>query len=215
MKSKRLNQLVDLIPRCDVLADVGCDHGYVGIEALLRNIAQRVLFVDVSEMSLKKARDNTPDDVRFRCKYICRDGLGELEADCAVIAGMGGLEIISILSNAKFLPQTLILQPNRNQKDVRKYLETRYTIDYDRMMYCGGIFYNMIVAVRTDRPVALNELELEFGKTNFVGYNKDFYLYLDKEQVKLKKILNDCNDPEVSAKLSLIERAIAVLGGSK
>ena len=36
MLTKRLQKLVSVLPQCEVLADVGCDHGYVGIEALTR-----------------------------------------------------------------------------------------------------------------------------------------------------------------------------------
>ena len=49
MLTKRLEKLVSVIPCSDTLADVGCDHGYVGIEALKRGLANRVVFVDVSD----------------------------------------------------------------------------------------------------------------------------------------------------------------------
>ena len=91
MLTKRLSTIVSVLPKCNVLADVGCDHGYVGLEALNRGVAQRVVFVDVSAPSLEKARQNCPQSLTPRAEFVCRDGLGDLDADCAVIAGMGGL----------------------------------------------------------------------------------------------------------------------------
>lgn len=53
---KRLSAIISLIPQCDSLADVGCDHGYIGAEALASGIAKVVQFCDISEASLNKAR---------------------------------------------------------------------------------------------------------------------------------------------------------------
>ena len=104
MLTKRLQQLVSALPHCNTLADVGCDHGYVGVEALARGIAKRVIFVDVSAPSLQKARQNCPTELLPCADFVCCDGLGSIVADTAIIAGMGGLETISILTNAKHLP---------------------------------------------------------------------------------------------------------------
>ncbi len=213
--SKRLDKLSALIPQCRVLADVGCDHGYVGIEALRTGKARQVVFVDVSPLSLDKARANCPHELIDSVRFVCRDGLGELNSDCAVIAGMGGLEIVSILTKAKFPPPCLILQPNRNAREVRNYLCGQYDVIYDGMIYDGGIFYNMIFAERSEKPQALSNLELEFGKTNLASPTRDFKLFLLKEQAKFSKILNDCSDPKIVEKLSLVEQALSVVGGQQ
>ncbi len=215
MSTKRIDKLVSLLPHSNVLADVGCDHGYVGINALVGGKAKHVVFVDVSALSLNKARDNCPPSLLPSCTFLCRDGLGQLQTDCAVIAGMGGLEVISICSKASFPPPCLVLQPNRNAREVRAYLQTSYKIVSDEMMCENGKFYNMIVAERAVSPKQLTELELEFGKTNLLCPSEDFRLFLDKERAKLKKILCDCKDPDVEKRLSLVERALAVVGGKQ
>lgn len=210
----RLDKLFELIPQCDVLADVGCDHGYVGLHALSSGKARKVLFVDVSEPSLDKARANCAKELLPRAQFVCRDGLGDLKADCAVIAGMGGLEIISILSNAIFPPPCLVLQPNRNVRDVRRYLVQSYRIESDAMMYESGIFYNMITATHSSSPTTLTALEEEFGK-NLISPGEDFRLYLDREQAKLTKILEGCSDRTVSERLKLVRQALSVIGGQQ
>ena len=187
MLTKRLEKLIALLPHCDTLADVGCDHGYVGIEALARGIAKRVIFVDVSAKSLDKARNNCPDELLHHAEFVCCDGLGNIEADGAIIAGMGGLEIISILNAAKHLPNKLLLQPMRNQRDVRLYLTQNYEIVTDVKLH-DYKFYDVIVAQSCDKPTQLAEMELEFGKTNLVAPTQDFINYLSAEIEKIKSI---------------------------
>ena len=210
MGSVRLTKIVSLIPKCDTLADVGCDHGYVGIDALETGRAKRVVFVDISTPSLEKARLNCPQQYEKQVEFLCQDGLRNLVADCAVIAGMGGLEIISILEEAKALPQQLVLQPMRNQRDVRQYLQSNYNIVVDEKFF-DGKFYDLIFAQRCKIPDKLTELELEFGKTNILHPTEDFTNFLVKEQTKLTTILQGCNDLEVEAKLQLINKAIAAV----
>lgn len=210
--SKRLDKLLSLIPDCNVLADVGCDHGYVGIQALADGKARQAVFVDVSRPSLDKAAANCPDELTDRASFVCQDGLGKLFCDVAVIAGMGGLEIISILTRAENPPHILILQPNRSACDVRKYLNARYEIVYDGKIF-DGKFYDMILAEQNSRPVPLTEMELQFGKTNLSRPTEDFRLFLARERAKLSKILQRCNDAKVQARLDLTNRAIAAIGG--
>lgn len=207
MQSARLTKIISVVPRCNTLADVGCDHGYVGIAVLQSNLAQNVCFVDVSRPSLDKARLNCPDSLRKMASFVCQDGLKELTVDCAVVAGMGGLEIISILQNAKHLPQYLVLQPMRNQRDVRSYLVTNYQIVSDEKFF-DGKFYDLIVANMSSCPTELTQLELEFGKSNLACPTQDFVNFLQLERSKLTNILQGCNDKEVQAKLSLVDQAI-------
>ena len=208
MLTKRLEKLVSVLPSCDTLADVGCDHGYVGIEALARGIAQNVIFVDVSAPSLEKARQNCDVACLPRATFICRDGLGDIKADCALIAGMGGLEIISILSNAKFSPNQLVLQPMRNQRDVRVYLTQNYEIVTD-VKFHDYKFYDVIVAKRCDKPTKLTEMELEFGKTNLISPSQDFIDYLETELTKIKNIPIFQDDATLQAKATLLEQMLA------
>ena len=207
MLTKRLSTIVSVLPRCGVLADVGCDHGYVGLAALERNIAQRVIFVDVSAPSLAKARRNCPESLKMRAEFVCRDGLGDLEVDCAVIAGMGGLEIISVLQGAKTLPNCLVLQPMRNQRDVRIWLSKQYEIVSDRLFF-DGKFYDLIVA-KLNGGCNLTEQELTFGKTNLEKPSPDFVAYIEKEQAKYKQILQQCNDEAVAKKYAEIQQIVA------
>ena len=208
MLTKRLEKLVSVLPHCDTLCDVGCDHGYVGIEALARGIASNVIFVDVSAKSLDKARQNCPEEYLPHAKFICCDGLGNIEADAAIIAGMGGLETMSILDNAKHLPNKLVLQPMRNQRDVRNYLFAQnYEIITDEKFH-DYKFYDVIVALKCDKPTKLTEMELEFGKTNLREPSQDFIDYLSAEINKVKNIPIFNSDATLQARAALLEQML-------
>ena len=51
----RIKIILSLIPQCDVLMDVGCDHGILGVAALQEKKVEKVVFTDISLPSLKKA----------------------------------------------------------------------------------------------------------------------------------------------------------------
>ena len=209
MLTKRLEKLVSVLPHCATLADVGCDHGYVGIEALERGIAKCVIFVDVSAPSLDKARINCPKEYLPHAKFVCCDGLGDIVCDTAIIAGMGGLETISILNNAQHLPTKLVLQPMRNQKDVRSYLIAHgYDIITDEKFH-DYKFYDVIVATRCDKPTKLTEIELEFGKSNLASPSQDFIDYLHAEIDKIRNIPVFDRDTSLQDKVALLHQILA------
>ena len=58
MLSPRLKAIYDNINRCKVLADIGCDHGFIPIEAVKNGIVRRAVACDVSKPSLLKAEKN-------------------------------------------------------------------------------------------------------------------------------------------------------------
>lgn len=208
MLTKRLEYIVNRIPKCGVLADVGCDHGYVGTEALKRDVADRVLFVDISPACLQKARTNCPADLKTRAEFVCRDGLGDLECDAALICGMGGLEILSVLKGAARLPETVVLQPMRNVTDVRVFVAEHYEITLD-VTVSDGKFYSIIAARNTGKHTPdMTELEREFGITNINNPSEDFAQYLLCEQTKLTSILSGCNVGEVSKRLALVNAGL-------
>lgn len=210
--TKRQQTIFDAIPRVNTLADVGCDHGYVGMTALVTQKANFVHFCDISAPSLSKAQDLATKLGQKNCSFTCQDGLQTIKCDCAVIAGMGGLETISILSNTQTLPKLLVLQPMKNQYDLRKFLCKNYQILLD-FKFFDKKYYDLIVA--TQGSDTLTETELCFGKTNLALPGKDFVNYLKTEQNKYKQILTKCNDQGVVNQLNLLNDVLNLVNGGK
>ena len=100
---KRLKKVAGLILPSDKLADVGCDHGYLSVYLIEKQICKYVIAMDVNKGPLQKAEENIR---RFGYKdYIetrLSNGLNKLninEAEGYICAGMGGPLALEILWN--------------------------------------------------------------------------------------------------------------------
>lgn len=131
----RLEAIVSLIDKCDTVADIGTDHGYAAEMALRENLCKKVIATDINKGPLSSAVNHLSeiglsDVVDFRLG----GGLTVIEkneVDCAVIAGMGGDLIASILEESKDVSESIglfVLQPMTNIDVLRKYL---YNNGYD------------------------------------------------------------------------------------
>ena len=160
----RLSAVLSLIREGETLCDVGTDHGKLPVAALLSGKVKGAIAIDVSDKSLAKARLLAErENVSLTCR--CGDGLTPLnkgEAEVAVIAGMGGAEIVKILQNAPFSPSRVILVPHRDAPLVRRYLkEQNVRITHDVAVKEGKHFYFVIEA---DFAFPWEERSLYFGR---------------------------------------------------
>ncbi|MBQ7348394.1 MAG: SAM-dependent methyltransferase [Clostridia bacterium] len=182
----RLNKIYSEIPECEVFADIGCDHGYIAKAMLDNGKCRRVIVSDISEKCLDKALTLLSDYISLNLAIgVVSNGFEKLPAcDVALIAGMGGREIISIMKHAKSLPDTLILQPMKNISDVRRFVvESGYKIRLDKMFKSQEKFYELLVISKgADR---LTDDEIEFGRTNLSEANADFIEFIRKNIEKL------------------------------
>lgn len=143
----RLEMLARMIEPCGCVADIGADHGYLGIELLLRGKCSHVQLLDVSEASLGKARQLACQlGLMDRVSFGVGDGAEALarRADCAVIAGMGGRTIAGILERGRdtLAGAQLVLQPNRGAELVRRTLtDLGYAIRNEQLARAGGRWY--------------------------------------------------------------------------
>lgn len=189
--TKRLKELFALLPKCQVFADIGCDHGYVAKAMLESGKCQKAILSDISEKCLNKAQELLKDDILDgRAIAVVSDGFQNLpQVELALIAGMGGEEIVHILSNAKTLPESLVLQPMKNSTKVRAtLLDLGYAVQKDYTFSCGKIFYDVILA-KKGKDFLTGE-ELEFGRTNLQEKPKAFIDYLKLQISNLTTFAN-------------------------
>lgn len=152
--SPRLLKIASLVPKDSALADVGTDHGYIPLYLFENRIIARAVAMDVNPMPLKRAEDNiTAAGYGNLCEFRLSDGVANLkkgEADCVVIAGMGGLLIRDILCRGKDViaeGTLLILQPMIAAPELRLYLfENGFTIENEYVVKEDNKFYNIICA---------------------------------------------------------------------
>ena len=189
--TERLENIYNIIPACNIFADVGCDHGFIAKKMLDENKCEFVYISDISEKSLSKAEKLLSAYMGNKAKSFVSDGLDNVpKSDCVLIAGLGGEEIVKILKRAKNLPENIVLQPMRNCDKVRRLLiDLGYKIIYDKVFYSKNIFYDLIYAKKGEDQ--LSEDEILFGRTNILNKDEVFLSRLKERLKKLKKFIKN------------------------
>lgn len=186
--SERIRTLCALLTEADSFADVGCDHGYCSEYMLKNGLCKRVVFSDISKGSLAKAKKLLAPYVKEgKAVAVLGDGFFGVPKDTAevLIAGMGGSEIVSILSDGEygFMPKRFVFQPMHDSEKLRRYiLENGGYIERD-FTFFDGKFYDVIVGgrVKAGRQVCdYSPAEFEFGKENLQKMPKAFVAKLEK-----------------------------------
>lgn len=129
--SERLIAVLRFIPAGAVIADIGADHAHLCCRAIQEHIAQEAIAGEVRKGPLQQSV-STITELGMNGKVSVRlgDGLDVIrpgEANCIVIAGMGGELIAEILERGQSKLDertTLVLQPNIREPLVRDWLNT-------------------------------------------------------------------------------------------
>lgn len=153
--SVRLRSVAALVDSGGVLADVGCDHGYLPIWLIETGRISGAIAMDVNPGPLAHAAEHIREaGLEAYIETRLSDGLRELsrgEADSLVIAGMGGALTIRILSDSCHIWQNLrevILQPQSEIEAVRRYIyASRFRIVREDMVEEDGKYYMMMRCV--------------------------------------------------------------------
>lgn len=148
----RLALLASLVPEGASLADVGTDHGYLPVYLLQKGTITHAVASDINALPLEHAR-RTADEygvtsfIDFRlCAGL--DDIAPQEVDTVVIAGMGGETILSILKNAPWTREKmLLLQPMTKPELLRVWLTGNgYTITREHLVRDKDTLYAVLSA---------------------------------------------------------------------
>ena len=204
---KRIDTLCALLAPAKTFADVGCDHGYCSEYMLKNGLCEKAILSDISKGSLQKAETLLAPFVRQgKAVSVLGDGFFGVPKDIdeVLIAGMGGSEIISILSDKKygFMPKRFVFQPMHDSEKLRKYiLENGGYIERD-YTFEDGKFYDVIVGglVETEGQVCAEytDAEYEFGRENLAVMPAAFVKRTQKQIANIGKYLNQPNLQEES-----------------
>ncbi len=220
--SKRLTAVAGQITQGNTVADIGTDHGYIPIYMTLYKFSPKAYAMDVNEGPLNRALDNI-HKYALEDKVITRlsdglKGLSEGEAQSIVIAGMGGLLTIRILSDCPKVAASadeLVLSPHSDVHLVREYLaDNGYNIVNEDMVLEDGKFY-FILKVNHGNMVIEDEVEQYFGKYLIARRDETMRMFLEKEESKRLSILdkmaassNETRIKELQCELTVIRKAL-------
>ena len=152
--SSRLLTCCSYVNQGDRVADIGCDHGYLGIWLLMKGIARSVIESDVAQGPLDSARRNGRKfGVDGAMEFYLSDGDRDIpgDFDVMVCAGMGADTIMSILAHSPWLPdpkRRLILQCQSKRPELRQWLyDAGYRINRETLAKDGKFVYSVMEVV--------------------------------------------------------------------
>ena len=175
-----------------VACDVATDHGYIAEKLSKQNYVEKVYATDISEKSLQKLKNLIEFHKYLNIFAFFGDGLNPIEsADICVIAGIGGFEIIKILStqntaHGKNKCDFFVLAPSHNVIQLRRFLaENHIFIFDDHIIEDEGKFYPIItVCVSKKQFLRKSIFNIWLGRDNNLS-NDDFIKFLMETDFRL------------------------------
>lgn len=166
----RLSKCAEYVREGCRFADIGSDHGYLPIWLMLRGRVTSAIAADIGEGPLSAAERNAG---KYHCsiKTVLSDGFENIspqEVEDAVIAGMGGGLMISIISAAPWLKDSsrhLVLQPMTMVPELRRWLSDEgFAILREEAVMDEGKVYSVMSVAFSPESAALDELRIYMGK---------------------------------------------------
>ena len=182
------------------MADIGTDHGYLPIEAVVQGFCKRAIACDIRPGPLSVAEANVraaglSDAIETRLG----DGLKPVllgEADSIVMSGMGGTLMWKIITDSggekAKSAKRLILQPQHDIEGLRKNLHSAGFEIVDESLVCDSRFYVILVACYTGAITKWTEKEYFLGK--YIENNEYRQLYFNEMQRKLVGYIHRITD---------------------
>jgi len=170
-----------------VVADIACDHGYLAELFDRNNKIKRVYATDISQKCLDKIEKLKKDFNLSKVETLLGDGLEPLhKINLAVIAGVGGLEIIKMLTkqnetiNGERKCDIFVLQPAQNVFEFRKWLfEEEIFVISDFLVEDAKRFYPIIaIDVSKKQKNEASLFNLYCGRDNDIE-NLEFRHFLE------------------------------------
>ncbi len=151
--SPRLQACCNFIAPGDRVADVGTDHGYLGIWLLQQGIASSIIASDIVPGPLEAAKGNARRfDMDAKMEFYLSDGAQSIPRDFHVLvcAGMGAVTMCSILEAAPWLQNPryrLVLQCQHKTHLLRHYLSQHgWNITREAIIKDGRFLYTVLEA---------------------------------------------------------------------
>jgi len=213
--SRRLETIASFVPEGSAVADIGTDHGYIPIHLVQEGKAKHAIAMDVRKGPLLRAQAHIHEaGLEAHVEVRLSDGLLKLEqneADCVVIAGMGGELIIHILEEGRGLWEGIphwVLSPHSELDKVRRFLEEQeFFIERETMIKEEGKFYTVMGINRTNKAGEKDNREISYRYGRSLLESKDPVLkeYLKKEEEQLEQIMRGLSESQTEAAVKRIE----------
>ncbi len=209
--SKRLKKIAEHVDKCESIADIGTDHGYIPIYLVKEGICKKAIASDINKGPIEKAKVNVVfEGVSDKVKCLLGPGLNPLkvgEVDGVILAGMGGNLTRDILLNDMDKVKKydfLILQPAQNPEVLREFLyKNNYEILDEDLIKDEGRFYELFKVKyneASEKLVFEDELDYEVSPLLRKKNHPLLKEFLEEKIKMCEKISNFIKDDTESAK---------------
>lgn len=193
--SKRLKRIAEHVDKCESVADIGTDHGYIPIYLVKEGICEKAIASDINEGPIEKAKINVAfEGVSDKVKCLLGPGLTPLkigEVNGVILAGMGGnLTRDILLADMEKVKKYdfIILQPAQNPEVLREFLyKNDYEIIDEDLIKDEGRFYELFkVKYNENSEKLVLEDELEYEVSSLLR-EKDHTLFKEFIEEKINR----------------------------
>lgn len=202
MLSKRLQVASSYIDSRLNFADIGCDHGYLAIEAINKGV-KIVQLVDNKEGPLNIAKSNLANYTeKATILYTLADGLTAIDERINIVAicGMGGDLITKIIRESISIAKALdylILEANSKVDNLRRFLNSEQFIILDEEFVVDRNKYYQILKVKYQKNCEkISEKEIEFGPILLKKMSPLYKEYLINKKQYLEELLSKIEKKE-------------------
>lgn len=196
----RLQAVAGLVPPCQCMADIGTDHGYVPLYLLQAGRIQRAVASDINEGPARRAEAHCKREQAGRLVSVrVGPGLSPLrpgEAEGAVIAGMGGLMICSILEEGAAMADTLawfVLQPQNHVGDLRQWLADHGYVIVNEVLAAEKHWLYQVLLVQHGAMPPMLPIERDVGLLAYRSNDPLFPAFLCQQIQKQSMVIEGIN----------------------
>ncbi len=193
--------LASLTSGSKIVCDIGCDHAYTLVQALLNYGVERGIAADINPLPLANASKNiTVNKLNERIKCVLSDGFAEITDyfDTAILSGMGGILICDILKRglAKIKNKKLIISANNDTPLVRSFmLQNDFFLKDEFAVEENNKYYEILVY--ESGFDSLDAYDILYGKCLRRKKETAFIKHYTKKKALLEKIIKDIADDEL------------------
>lgn len=208
----RLKRIADYLIPYKYIADIGCDHGYLLIEAFKLKDDFNFIAIDNKKGPLSACINNLKTKPYFnKVRFSLSSGITDIDSqtEVLVLAGMGGILITEILKDDLKNVKRIITCANRDNYEVRKeILKLGFHIYDEDIILERNKYYQIIVFDKSNDKENLSDEMLYYGPILTKKMSNVFKEYLTNELNKLVSITNYQNIESINYKVQIIRRIL-------
>ena len=213
--NERLKIIANLVDENSKVLDIGCDHAFLDIYLVKLNKGIISVASDINPGPLEIAKENIKT---FNLENVIETRLGNgldvytKDINTLVISGMGGETILNIFKKdlkALETVNTIILSPNSDQDEIRRFLTNNgFYIDDEKLIKDRKFIYQIIKFKKGNRKYS--DIDYLIGPINKLNDTLLKQEFIKKELNKRQEVLNHLPEKYVN-KISKIKEEIEII----